>query len=122
MPCKLRRGPFADFEKPIDDPVDSLFTRDFIVQVVQPNRACDVYERLKCLILIETFDVPVMLVSGIEEPPRRFTGLNEHQQVRTLNNGYVILSQARFLQPSAYLLENITLSARLQVEGVNPFV
>ena len=123
MRRKLRSGGLLPyFEKPIDDPGDSLFTRDLIVQVVQPNWACNVYEWLKCLILVETFDIPVMLVSGSEEPSCRFTGLNEYEQVRTLNNSDVILRQARFLQASANLLENIALATRFEVEGVNPFV
>lgn len=122
MPRKLRRGPFADFDKPIDDPVDSLFARNLVVQVVQPNRARNIYERLKCLILIETLDVPIMLMSRIEEPSRRFASLNEHQQMRTLNNSYVILRQSGFLQASANLFENIAVSTRFEVQRVNSFV
>src|SRR5687768_9084154 len=92
-----RRRRLRNFEKPVDDLIYSFFTRDFIVQVVDPNRARDVRQGLQRGILIHAPYVSVMPMRWIDQASHRFTSLNEHQQVRTLDNSYVILAHARLL-------------------------
>jgi len=68
MRCKVR-GPLpCELEKTIHDLLYRLFTRNLIIEVVHPNRACDLHQRLKSGVLIKAFQFAIMLVSGIEEP------------------------------------------------------